>query len=136
MQRIHYAGEVLLTGTDIADAIVDYAAALAAKRSAASVEIHWAHRVAAFLLLVIAGGATRVAMRGGPRNVARAAGTSFALIVLQLVVAAVLVLSELPQSLQAAHLAVGAAVWFGLAVWASLARQHARASLDPTRASG
>lgn len=39
MQRIHYAGEVLLTGTDIADAIVDYAAALAAKRSAASVEI-------------------------------------------------------------------------------------------------
>ena len=39
MQRIHYAGEVLLTGTDIADAIVAYAAALAAKRSAASVEI-------------------------------------------------------------------------------------------------
>lgn len=39
MERIHYAGGVLLTGTDIADAIVDYAAALAARRTAASVDI-------------------------------------------------------------------------------------------------
>ncbi|MGR0220931.1 hypothetical protein [Agromyces sp. ZXT2-6] len=39
MERIHYAGGVLLTGTEIADAIVDYAAALAARRTAASVDI-------------------------------------------------------------------------------------------------
>ena len=104
---------------------------------AVPVEIHWAHRVAAFVLLLIAGAATFVAMRGGaPKHVARAAAATFGLIVLQLVVAAVLVLSRLPQSLQGAHLAVGAAVWFALAVWASLARQHARASLDPTQASG
>jgi hypothetical protein len=39
MEQIHYAGGVLLTGSDIADAIVDYAAALAARRTAASVDI-------------------------------------------------------------------------------------------------
>lgn len=39
MERIHYAGGVLLTGSAIADAIVDYAAALAARRTAASVDI-------------------------------------------------------------------------------------------------
>lgn len=39
MDRIHYAGGELLTGSAIADAIVDYAAALAARRSAASIDI-------------------------------------------------------------------------------------------------
>ncbi|MGR2753689.1 hypothetical protein [Agromyces arachidis] len=39
MQRIHYAGGVLLTGNEIADAIVDYAAALAGRRAAASIDI-------------------------------------------------------------------------------------------------
>lgn len=39
MQRIHYAGGELLTGSDIADAIVDYAAALAGRRTAASIDI-------------------------------------------------------------------------------------------------
>ncbi|KZE92941.1 MULTISPECIES: hypothetical protein [unclassified Agromyces] len=39
MERIHYAGGVLLTGSDIAGAVVDYAAALAARRTAASVDI-------------------------------------------------------------------------------------------------
>ncbi|WP_353816377.1 hypothetical protein [Agromyces sp. SYSU T00266] len=39
MDRIHYAGGELLTGSAIADAIVDYAAALASRRSAASVDI-------------------------------------------------------------------------------------------------
>jgi len=103
---------------------------------AVSVEIHWAHRVAAFILLIVAGAATRAALRTGARSVARAAGTTFALIVLQLIVAAVLVLSELPPSLQATHLAVGAAVWFALAAWASIARLNARASLDRTPRSG
>jgi len=39
MDRIHYAGGELLTGSAIADAIVDYAAALASRRSAASIDI-------------------------------------------------------------------------------------------------
>lgn len=39
MERILYAGGELITGTDIADAIVDYAAALAGRSTAASVDI-------------------------------------------------------------------------------------------------
>jgi hypothetical protein len=38
-------------------------------------------------------------------------------------------LLRLPASLQALHLAVGAAIWFALVVWAALARQ------DTTRAA-
>jgi hypothetical protein len=32
-------------------------------------------------------------------------------------------LSQLPASLQALHLAVGAAIWFALVIWAAIARQ-------------
>ncbi|WP_353828969.1 hypothetical protein [Agromyces sp. SYSU T0242] len=39
MDRIHYAGGVLLTGSAIADAVVDYAAALAVRSAAASIDI-------------------------------------------------------------------------------------------------
>jgi heme A synthase len=104
---------------------------------AVPVEIHWAHRVAAFLLLFIAAGATRVTQRNRAATpVLRAAVLTLVLIVLQLGVAAALVLSRLPQSLQAAHLAVGAALWFALSCWATLARHQARPSLDPKVRSG
>jgi heme A synthase len=86
-------------------------------------EIHWAHRMAAFLLLFIAIAAAASAYRTRvSRPVRTAAAVSVALIVLQLGVAAALILARLPQLLQAAHLAVGAAVWFALASWAVLAR--------------
>jgi hypothetical protein len=39
MQRIHYAGGELITGNAIADAVVEYAEALATRRTAASIEI-------------------------------------------------------------------------------------------------
>ena len=39
MRAIHYAGEDLITGTDIADAVLEYAQALAATEAAATVEI-------------------------------------------------------------------------------------------------
>lgn len=39
MERIHYAGDELLTGTEIAQAVMEYAAVLAQQRTAASVEI-------------------------------------------------------------------------------------------------
>jgi len=39
VRAIHYAGEDLITGTDIADAVVDYAQALAETEGAATVEI-------------------------------------------------------------------------------------------------
>jgi len=86
-------------------------------------EIHWAHRVAAFSLLFIAFAAAMAASRAGAaKPVRRAAWVSAWLVALQIVVAAALVLMSLPSPLQALHLVVGAAVWFALVVWATLAR--------------
>jgi hypothetical protein len=39
MELIHYAGDSVLTGTDLAHALIDYAEALALKGSSATVEI-------------------------------------------------------------------------------------------------
>jgi hypothetical protein len=39
MERIHYAGDSVLTGTELAHALLDYAEALALKGSSATVEI-------------------------------------------------------------------------------------------------
>jgi hypothetical protein len=43
MQRIYYAGDHVLTGTDIANALVSYAAALAQRGSAGAIEIPVLH---------------------------------------------------------------------------------------------
>jgi heme A synthase len=99
---------------------------------AVPVEIHWAHRVAAFsLFFVTLAGAWTAHRHAAPRPLRRAAVVAVVLIVLQLAVAASLVLLRLPQLLQAAHLAVGAAVWFALAAWAALSRTGSRTPLDP-----
>jgi hypothetical protein len=39
MQRLHYSGDELLTGTEIARAVIDYAAMLAKNASSARIEI-------------------------------------------------------------------------------------------------
>jgi hypothetical protein len=49
----------------------------------------------------------------------------------QIVVAAGLVEMRLPQFLQATHLAFGAAIWFVLVAWTTLARREARAAATP-----
>ena len=43
MERIHYAGDELVTGSEIAEALMEYAAVLAQQRTAASVEIPIQH---------------------------------------------------------------------------------------------
>ena len=43
MQRIYYAGDRFLTGTDIANALVSYAAALAQRGTAGAIEIPVRH---------------------------------------------------------------------------------------------
>ncbi|MDQ0895300.1 hypothetical protein [Agromyces ramosus] len=43
MERIHYAGDELVTGTEIAEALMEYAAVLAQQRTAASVDIPVRH---------------------------------------------------------------------------------------------
>ena len=69
--------------------------------------IHWVHRLLAYTLFgYLLWWAVRTRTRG--------AWLVVALVTLQVAVAAAMVLSRLPQPLQAAHVAVGAAVWAGL----------------------
>jgi len=71
--------------------------------------IHWTHRLLAYTLF----GYT---LWWAARTRRRAAWTVVALAILQITVAAAMVLLALPQPLQALHVAVGAAVWAGLVV--------------------
>src|SRR5882724_4668848 len=69
--------------------------------------IHWTHRLLAYTLFAyVVWWAVRSRRRG--------AWLVVALVTLQVAVAAAMVLFALPQPLQAAHVAVGAAVWAGL----------------------
>jgi len=69
--------------------------------------VHWTHRLLAYALYAyVVGWALRSKRRG--------AWCVVALITVQVAVAAAMVLLGLPQPLQAAHVAVGAAVWAGL----------------------
>jgi heme a synthase len=74
--------------------------------------IHWTHRLLAYALFAYVVWCAVIAKRRGAWYVV-------GLVTLQVAVAATMVLSGLPQSLQAAHVAVGAAVWAAL-VLASL----------------
>ncbi len=69
--------------------------------------VHWTHRLLAYALL-----GTVVWWAAGTRR--RAAWGVSALVALQVAVAAAMVLLALPAPLQAAHVAVGTAVWAGL----------------------
>ena len=66
--------------------------------------IHWTHRLLAYALFAVTWWWAQRTRRRGPAVV-------FALVMLQLAVGATMVLLGLPGLLQAAHVAVGAAVW-------------------------
>jgi len=66
--------------------------------------IHWTHRLFAYTLFAVTLWWAQRTRRRGPAIV-------FALVMLQLTVGATMVLLGLPRVLQAAHVAVGAAVW-------------------------
>jgi heme a synthase len=69
--------------------------------------IHWAHRLLAYTLFAYV-------VWWAVRSQRRGAWYVVGLVTLQVAVAAAMVLLALPQPLQAAHVAVGAAVWAGL----------------------
>jgi heme A synthase len=76
--------------------------------------VHWTHRLLAYSLAVVA-----VVLAIRIRD--RAAIVVVALIVLQIAIGAVTVLLGLPRGLQAAHVAVGTAVWVGVTLLRSAA---------------
>jgi|SRR5712691_3500975 len=66
--------------------------------------VHWTHRLLAYSLTIVAAIWAARSRRTGPAVV-------LLMIVLQIIVGATMVLHGLPRALQAAHVAVGAAVW-------------------------
>ena len=101
------------------------------------VHVQSTHRVLAFLLLfhligVVAGLARR---RTESRTVARAAYVALGLVLLQLTVAASMVLLRLPPVLRSLHEAVGVGIWLGTFTYAYLARIAVRQAGDPILAT-
>ncbi len=95
---------------------------------ATTAHVQWGHRLVAFALVFVIVAAVLVTRGGASPRARRMAVLALALVFVQLGVAAALVLLRLPHALQALHLAVGAAVWFALAAWATLARLDTRTS--------
>jgi heme A synthase len=91
------------------------------------VHLHWTHRLLAYAMLVLVILATTRTLREkAPPPIPRWSVVSLILLLMQIVVAAALVLRQLPADLRGLHLAVGVALWVALVVWATLALQHAR----------
>jgi heme A synthase len=90
--------------------------------------IHWTHRVLAFLLTLHVVGMTAAAWKRGGGIVRQASSVLLGVIVLQIVIAAVLVLTHLPPALQSLHQAVGTAVWLTAVAGAGLGRRGGRGS--------
>lgn len=95
-----------------------------------AVHVQLTHRVLAFLLLLhLIGVVVGLSRRSSEsRTVARAAAVALGLVVLQLTVAASMVLLHLPALLRSLHEAVGVSVWLGTFTYAYLAHIAARSS--------
>ena len=95
--------------------------------SGGGAHIQLTHRVLAFLLFFHLVGATiAVGRRKESPPVVRAARFVLAVVILQIGIAAVLVLRFLPPALQSLHQAVGTLVWISVITLALLARRAAR----------
>jgi heme A synthase len=106
-------------------------------RGVPAAHIQFTHRILAYLFFFHIMGAGMVARRQSISRATRnAVIASQVAVVLQIIVAAVMVLSHLPPHWQAMHLATGAALWFALASWAALARRDLNATLVEHRSVG
>jgi heme A synthase len=82
--------------------------------------LHWIHRLVAYALFFhLSGIAMASSRRVGPGPARTWAWTAAGCVVLQVIVAAAMVLSFLPPDLRGAHVAVGTAIWVALVclVW-------------------
>jgi heme A synthase len=111
------------------------------------VVVHWAHRLLAFTLVGLLGAAYAALRLGTPRGafaastrVRRLSGLAFSLGLVQVGVAAAMVLQFMPPALRALHLTVGALLWAVLValVHASTSRasRHGPVRTAPTAEAG
>jgi heme A synthase len=100
--------------------------------AAQGVHVQMTHRTLAFLLLLHLIGVVvgLIRRRDESRAVAHAAYAALGLVLLQLIVAASMVLLRLPPVLRSLHEAVGVSVWLGAFTYAYLARIAARHARD------
>jgi heme A synthase len=92
--------------------------------------IHFTHRMLAYLFFLHVMGAGTVARRLAVSKTTRNAILAVQLgVVVQILVAAFMILAHLPPHWQAMHLATGAALWFALASWVACARRDFHATL-------
>jgi cytochrome c oxidase assembly protein subunit 15 len=100
------------------------------------VHLHWAHRLAAYLLaLHVWGAAAALRRQPAPAPVRATAAAAALALALQVATAAALVLHpRFPTGLRALHLAAGAAAWGALVLWAFAARRATAAVTTSGRA--
>lgn len=101
------------------------------------VHIHWTHRLLAFAtFFYVLYQAHRTWRRERIPRVRWSATAAAVLVMLQVAIAAAMVLMHLPRELQALHLAIGAGLWAALVLWAALARSYVKSGveLDPGHA--
>jgi heme A synthase len=91
-------------------------------------QLHWLHRLLAFLFFFHLAGVVASARKDAARTVFRAAAATLALVTIQLAVAAAMIGALLPASLQGIHLATGVAIWCVLVIWATLAQRELAAA--------
>lgn len=97
---------------------------------AAGGHLHYTHRILAYLFFLHVMGAGTVARRKAISRTTRNAVIAVqAAVVIQILVAAVMVMMHLPPEWRAMHLATGAALWFALASWAACSRRDLNATL-------
>ena len=99
------------------------------------VALHWLHRLLAFALVGLLAAAFAVGRgrNGGSTVVSRLSAAALALGLLQVGIAAAMVLRFLPPGLRAAHLVVGTLVWASLV---ALCHHAGRPAAVPARAGG
>jgi cytochrome c oxidase assembly protein subunit 15 len=100
----------------------------------AAVGLHWFHRVAAFVLVGLIAATVIVVREGRASSPAlrRRALAVLGLTVLQVGVAAAMILSFLPPALRAGHMALGAVVWASLVALAEEASRRGAPEEEPT----
>lgn len=98
--------------------------------------LHWVHRVLAYALLAMA-----IAIwwktRGYPgapgRQISRAAGTALGLVILQIAIAATMVLQLFPDEWRVVHVLGGSLVWLGMIVLTYVSARTPEPSAMPAR---
>jgi heme A synthase len=105
-------------------------------RGGGLVHLHWVHRLLAYAMVIVAVVAVVTSFRQrAPASVSSWALVALILVIGQIWVAAEMVILHLPHNLRGLHLAVGAALWMALVVWAVLASEL-RARSAPEEATG